>query len=41
MRDILGEVDEDLADFILEHLRERKGADDLIEGIEPVSLLLV
>jgi hypothetical protein len=38
MKGLLGEVDEDLADFVLEHLKERKGAADLVEGIEPVSL---
>ncbi|KAK1927911.1 hypothetical protein DB88DRAFT_56444 [Papiliotrema laurentii] len=36
MKGLLGEVDEDLADFVLEHLKERKGAADLVEGIEPV-----
>lgn len=30
-------MDEDLADFVLEHLRDRKGADDLVDGLEPVS----
>jgi len=37
MKDLLGEVDEDLADFVIEHLRDKKGPDDLVEGLEPVS----
>ncbi|KAK8865624.1 hypothetical protein IAR55_000768 [Kwoniella newhampshirensis] len=36
MTDFLGELDQDLADFVLEHLRDRKGADELVEGLEPV-----
>ena len=36
MKDLLGEVDEDLAEFVLEHLRDRKGPDDLVDGLEPV-----
>ncbi|RXK35530.1 hypothetical protein M231_07209 [Tremella mesenterica] len=36
MRHFLGEVDDDLVDFVLEHLRARKGPNSLIEGIEPV-----
>ncbi|ORX35471.1 hypothetical protein BD324DRAFT_632974 [Kockovaella imperatae] len=36
MKDLLGEVDQDLADFVLEHLRERKKAADLIDGLEPI-----
>ncbi|WWD18199.1 hypothetical protein CI109_102649 [Kwoniella shandongensis] len=36
MVDLLGELDQDLADFVLEHLRDRRGADDLVEGLEPV-----
>ena len=40
MKDLLGEVDEDLADFVLEHLRDKKGAAEIIEGIEPVSAIL-
>ena len=39
MKALLGEVDEDLADFVLEHLRDRKGPEELTEGIEPVSCL--
>ena len=37
MKHFLGEVDEDMVDFILENLRDRKGPQDVIEGIEPVS----
>lgn len=37
MKDLLGEVDEDLADFVLEHLRDKKGPDELVDGLEPVS----
>lgn len=38
IKNFLGELDEDLADFVLEHLRDRKGANDLVDGLEPVSL---
>jgi hypothetical protein len=37
MRNLLGEVDEDLADFIFEHLREHKGPDNLFDDLEPVG----
>ncbi|XAO23547.1 hypothetical protein I312_102326 [Cryptococcus bacillisporus CA1280] len=36
IKNFLGELDEDLADFVLEHLRDRKGADDLVDGLEPI-----
>ena len=36
MKDLLGEVDEDLVDFVLEHLREKKGPGSLVDGLEPV-----
>ncbi|WVQ71288.1 hypothetical protein IAR50_000814 [Cryptococcus sp. DSM 104548] len=34
--DYLGELDVDLADFVLEHLQGKKGPDELIDGLEPV-----
>ncbi|KAL7423581.1 hypothetical protein Q5752_001161 [Cryptotrichosporon argae] len=34
--DVMGELDEDLAEFVFEHIRERKGPEDLEEGLEPV-----
>jgi RNA-binding protein 25 len=37
MKELLGDVDEDLADFVLEQVRERKSPDDVVEGLEPVS----
>ena len=37
MRDLLGEVDEDLADFVLENLRNKKGPNRLVEDLEPVT----
>ena len=36
MKDLLGEVDQDLADFVQEHLKERKGPKELVGGLEPV-----
>lgn len=34
----LGELeDEDLLNFVLEHVREQKGPDELVEGLEIVS----
>ncbi|KAK4687335.1 RNA-binding protein 25, partial [Tremellales sp. Uapishka_1] len=36
MTDFLGEADEDLANFVLEHVREKKGPSELVEGLEPV-----
>lgn len=36
MKALLGEVDDDLADFVIEHLRDHKGADELVDGLEPV-----
>lgn len=37
MTGFLGEVDEDLGDFVIEHIREKKGPDELVKGLEPVS----
>ncbi|WVF70986.1 hypothetical protein IAT40_005782 [Kwoniella sp. CBS 6097] len=34
--DFLGELDQDLADFVLEHIKDKKGADDLVDGLEPI-----
>lgn len=36
----LGEVDEDLVDFCVEHVREKKGPDELVDGLEPVGYTL-
>ena len=36
MRDFLGEVDEDLADFVLENIRDKKAPEELVDGLEPV-----
>ena len=36
MTGFLGEVDADLGDFVLEHLRDKKRPDDLVDGLEPV-----
>jgi hypothetical protein len=38
MKELLGDVDEDLADFVLEQVRERKSPDDVVDGLEPVSI---
>lgn len=32
----LGEADEDLLDFVLENIRDRKRPNDIIDGLEPV-----
>ncbi|WRT65978.1 uncharacterized protein IL334_002929 [Kwoniella shivajii] len=32
----LGELDQDLVEFVLEHLRDKKGSDDLVDGLEPI-----
>lgn len=38
--DSLGEMDDDdLLKFVISHIRERKSAADLVEGLEPVSTL--
>nr|XP_018265023.1 uncharacterized protein I303_03205 [Kwoniella dejecticola CBS 10117]OBR87181.1 hypothetical protein I303_03205 [Kwoniella dejecticola CBS 10117] len=36
IRDLLGELDADLVDFVLEQTREKKGSDDLVDGLEPI-----
>jgi hypothetical protein len=36
MKVLLGEVDQDLVAFVLEHLKERKSVDALVDGLEPV-----
>jgi RNA-binding protein 25 len=33
----LGEVDKDLADFIMENIAERNKPDTMVDGLEPVS----
>jgi hypothetical protein len=38
MKELLGDVDEDLADFVLEQVRERKSPDDVVNGLEPVRI---
>ena len=41
MTKYLGELeDDDLIMFVLEHLKDHKGPQKLIEGLEPVRLLL-
>jgi hypothetical protein len=37
----LGEADEDLVDFVLENIRDRKRPEDIIDGLDPVSYLLL
>lgn len=37
MREYIGEVDEDLAEFVIEQVKARKGPDDFVDGLEPVS----
>ena len=32
----LGDPDEDLVDFVLENIRDRKRPEDIIDGLEPV-----
>jgi RNA-binding protein 25 len=34
----LGDPDEDLVDFVLENIRDRKGPEDIIDGLEPVRI---
>ena len=36
----LGEADEDLVDFVLENIRDRKRPEDIIDGLDPVSCKL-
>lgn len=33
----LGEADEDLVEFVLENIRDRKRPEDIIDGLDPVS----
>lgn len=41
MTKYLGELeDDDLVMFVLEHLKDHKGPQKLIEGLEPVRLLI-
>jgi hypothetical protein len=35
----LGEADEDLVDFVLENIRDRKRPEDIIDGLDPVSCI--
>jgi hypothetical protein len=37
MQNLLGEIDEDLVSFVLEHVKDKKSADTLVDGLEPVS----
>lgn len=37
----LGEADEDLVDFVLENIRDRKRPEDIIDGLDPVSCLFL
>lgn len=36
MREFIGEVDEDLAEFVVEQVKARKAPDDFVDGLEPV-----
>jgi RNA-binding protein 25 len=36
----LGDPDEDLVDFVLENIRDRKRPEDIIDGLEPVSYIV-
>lgn len=39
MVDALGELDDDeLVNFVLQHVREKASPDVIVEGLEPVSL---
>lgn len=38
LEEYLGEVDKDLADFIMENITERNRPDTVVDGLEPVSL---
>jgi RNA-binding protein 25 len=41
MAEYLGELeDDDLVNFVLEQLRDKKGPDDIVDGLEPVSGLV-
>ena len=39
MKESLGDVDDDLVMFVIEHLKDRKGPSKLVEGLEPVRVL--
>jgi len=36
----IGELDQDLADFVMEHITARKGPEELVEELSPVSARL-
>lgn len=36
IKEFLGDVDDDLVMFVIEHLKDRKGPSKLVEGLEPV-----
>jgi len=36
IQEFLGDVDQDLVDFVLENIREKKRPDDVVDGLEPV-----
>ncbi|OCF75290.1 hypothetical protein I204_04143 [Kwoniella mangroviensis CBS 8886] len=36
INEFLGELDQDLVEFVLEHLKDKKGSDDLVDGLEPI-----
>ncbi|WVW80454.1 hypothetical protein I302_102436 [Kwoniella bestiolae CBS 10118] len=36
IKQFLGELDQDLVEFVLEHLKDKKGSDDLVDGLEPI-----
>ena len=40
IEEYLGEIDDDLVMFVIEHLKDRKGPAKLVEGLEPVRILL-
>lgn len=39
IEEYLGEIDDDLVMFVIEHLKDRKGPAKLVEGLEPVRAL--
>jgi hypothetical protein len=37
----LGEQDDDLNNFVIQHVKERASPDEIVEGLEAVSLELI
>ncbi|WWC68325.1 uncharacterized protein I206_102250 [Kwoniella pini CBS 10737] len=36
INELLGELDADLVEFVIEQVKEKKGSDDLVDGLEPI-----